>query len=80
MNLGGGDANESQDLHRSIKTYISRTPTIVKVETIFIENPEALTRLKLLWIRSCRGSKETKIGKAIFKSSLIEIITLKAPL
>jgi hypothetical protein len=51
------------------------------VKILFLENPEVLGRLKLLWIRSGdrkHGNYNHKVS--IFRSSVIEMIAMKAPL
>jgi len=51
------------------------------VKTLFLENPEILGRLRLMWIRSGDRNHENYNHKvSIFRSSIIEKITLKAPL
>ena len=51
------------------------------VKTLFLENPEVLGRLKLLWIRSGRRLHRNYNWKvSIFRSRIIEMIALKAPL
>jgi len=51
------------------------------VKTLFLENPEVLGKLKLLWIRNGdRKSKNYNWKKTIFRSSVIEMIAMKAPL
>jgi len=51
------------------------------VKTLFLENPEVLGKLKLLWIRSGdRGHENYNYKRSIFRSSVIEMIALKAPL
>jgi len=51
------------------------------VKTMFLENPEVLGRLKLFWIKSDdRKHKNYNYKRTIFRSSIIEMITLKAPL
>jgi hypothetical protein len=51
------------------------------VKTLFLENPEVLGRLKLMWIRNGdRGHENYNHKVAIFRSSIIERIALKAPL
>jgi hypothetical protein len=51
------------------------------VKTMFLENPEVLGRLKLFWIKSGdRRHKNYNYKRTIFRSSIIEMITLKAPL
>jgi hypothetical protein len=51
------------------------------VKTLFLENPEVLGRLKLMWIRSGGRNHENYNHKvSIFRSSIIERIALKAPL
>ncbi len=51
------------------------------VGTIFLEDPEALGRLRLLWIRNGRRLHRNYNWKvSVFRSSVIEMIALKAPL
>ena len=51
------------------------------VKTLFLENPEVLGRLKLVWIRNGDRKHENYNYKvSVFRSSIIERITLKAPL
>jgi len=51
------------------------------VKTLFLENPGVLGKLKLLWIRSGERRSENYNWKvATFRSSVIEMIALKAPL
>jgi len=51
------------------------------VKTLFLENPEVLGRLRLMWIRSGDRNHENYNHKvSIFRSSIIERIALKAPL
>jgi hypothetical protein len=51
------------------------------VKTLFLENPEVLGKLKLLWIRSNDRRHENYSYKvSVFRSSIIEIIALKTPL
>jgi hypothetical protein len=51
------------------------------VKILFLENPEALGRLKLLWIRSGDRKHENYNYKvSIFRSSIIEMIAVKTPL
>ncbi len=51
------------------------------VKTLFLENPSVLGRLKLLWIRNGRRlHKKYNWKVTMFRSSIIEMITLKAPL
>jgi len=51
------------------------------VKTLFLENPEVLGRLKLMWVRGGDKSHENYNHKvSIFRSSIIERITMKAPL
>jgi len=51
------------------------------VKTLFLENPEVLGKLKLLWVRSGDRSHENYNYKiSVFRSSVIEMIALKAPL
>ncbi len=51
------------------------------VKIMFLENPYVLGRLKLLWIRNGRRFSENYNWKiSIFRSSVIEMIAMKAPL
>jgi IS605 OrfB family transposase len=51
------------------------------VKTLFLENPEVLGKLKLLWIRiGDRRNKNYNYRVSVFRSSVIEMIALKAPL
>jgi hypothetical protein len=51
------------------------------VKTLFLENPEVLGRLRLMWIRAGDRKHENYNHKvSIFRSSIIERITMKAPL
>jgi hypothetical protein len=51
------------------------------VKVLFLENPEVLGRLKLLWARSGdRGHENHNYMVSVFRSSVIEMIALKAPL
>jgi hypothetical protein len=51
------------------------------VKTLFLENPEVLGKLKLLWVRSGdRRNENYNYKKSIFRSSVIEMLVLKAPL
>ena len=51
------------------------------VKTLFLENPEVLGRLKLMWIRNGDRRHENYNHKvATFRSKIIEKIALKAPL
>jgi hypothetical protein len=51
------------------------------VKTLFLENPGVLGKLKLLWIRAGNRKHENyNYRVSIFKSSIIEMIALKAPL
>ncbi len=51
------------------------------VKILFLENPEVLGRLKLLWIRSGDRKHENYNHKvSIFRSSIIEMIATKTPL
>jgi hypothetical protein len=51
------------------------------VKTLFLENPEVLGRLRLMWIRNGDRKHENYNHKvATFRSSIIERIALKAPL
>ena len=47
----------------------------------FLKNPEVLGKLKLLWIKSSdRGHENYNYKVSAFRSSIIEMIALKAPL
>jgi len=51
------------------------------VKVLFLENPEVLGRLKLLWIRiGDRRYENYNYRVTIYRSSVIEMIALKAPL
>jgi hypothetical protein len=51
------------------------------VKTLFLENPEILGRLRLMWIRSGDRKHENYNHKvSVFRSSIIEKIAMKAPL
>jgi len=51
------------------------------VKTLFLENPEVLGKLKLLWVRSNDKRHENyNYGVSVFRSSVIEMIALKASL
>jgi len=51
------------------------------VKTLFLENPEVLGRLKLMWVRNGDRKHENYNYKvSVFRSSIIERIALKAPL
>jgi len=51
------------------------------VSTIALENPDVLGKLKLLWVRSGdRKHENYNYRISIFRSSVIEMIALKAPL
>ncbi|MFP3301764.1 MAG: transposase [Caldivirga sp.] len=51
------------------------------VKTLSLENPEVLGRLKLMWVRSGDRKHENYDYKvSVFRSTIIEKITLKAPL
>jgi hypothetical protein len=51
------------------------------VKTLFLENPEVLGRLRLMWVRSGDRKHENYNHKvSIFRSTIIERITMKAPL
>jgi hypothetical protein len=51
------------------------------VKTLFLESPEVLGKLRLLWVRSNdRRHENYNYKKAVFRSSVIETIALKAPL
>jgi len=51
------------------------------VKTLFLENPEVLGRLRLLWARNGRRLRKNYNWKVtVFRSSTIEMIAMKAPL
>jgi len=51
------------------------------VKTLFLENPEILGRLRLMWIKNGGRRRENYNHKVmVFRSSIIERIALKAPL
>jgi transposase len=51
------------------------------VKTLLLENPEVLGKLKLLWVRSNgRRHENYNYRVSVFRSSVIEMIALKAPL
>jgi hypothetical protein len=51
------------------------------VKTLFLENPEVLGRLRLMWVRNGdRGCENYNHKVATFRSTIIEKITMKAPL
>jgi hypothetical protein len=51
------------------------------VETLFLENPDVLGRLRLMWIRGGDRKHENYNYKVMtFRSSIIEKIAMKAPL
>jgi len=51
------------------------------VKTLFLENPEILGRLKLMWVRNGDRKHENYNYKvSVFRSTIIERITMKAPL
>jgi hypothetical protein len=51
------------------------------VKTLFLENPEILGRLKLMWIKNGDRKHENYNHKvSVFRNSIIERIALKAPL
>jgi len=51
------------------------------VKTLFLENPDVLGKLKLLWIKNGRRLGSNYNWKiSIFRSSVIEMISMKAPL
>jgi hypothetical protein len=51
------------------------------VKTLFLENPEVLGRLRLMWVRSGDRKHENYNYKvSVFRSTIIEKIVLKAPL
>ena len=48
---------------------------------LFLENPEVLGKLRLLWVRSGdRRHENYNYRVSVFRSSVIEMIALKAPL
>jgi len=51
------------------------------VKTLFLENPEVLGKLKLMWIRSGeRLHRNYNWRVSVFRSSVIEMIAMKTPL
>jgi len=51
------------------------------VKKLFLESPEVLGKLKLLWVRNGdRKHENYNYKKAVFRSSVIEMIKLKTPL
>lgn len=51
------------------------------VKTLFLENPDVLGRLRLLWIRSGRRMHRNYDWRvSVFRSSVVEVIAVKAPL
>jgi hypothetical protein len=51
------------------------------VKTLFLENPEVLGRLRLIWVRGGDRKHENYNYKvSVFRSSIIERIAMKAPL
>ena len=51
------------------------------VKALFLENPEVLGKLKLLWVRvDDRSHENYNYRVSVFRSSVIEMIALKAPL
>ena len=51
------------------------------VKTLFLEDPEVLGRLRLLWIRNGRRlHRNYNWKKTIFRTSIIDMIAMKAPL
>jgi len=51
------------------------------VKTLFLENPEILGRLRLMWIKNGDRKHENYNHKvSVFRNSIIERITMKAPL
>ena len=51
------------------------------VKTLFLENPEVLGKLRLLWIRNGKRLHRNHNWKvAVFRSSIIEMVAMKAPL
>ncbi len=52
-----------------------------EVKTLFLENPEVLGKIRLLWIRNGRRLHRNYNWKVMtFRSSVIEIIAMNAPL
>jgi len=51
------------------------------VKTLFLENPEVLGKLKLLWIRNGRRLHRNYNWRvSVFRSSVIEMVAMKTPL
>jgi len=51
------------------------------VKTLFLENPEILGKLRLMWIKNGdRGHENYNHKVSVFRNSIIERIALKAPL
>jgi hypothetical protein len=51
------------------------------VKMLFLENPEVLGRLRLMWIKSGERKHENYNHRvAVFRSSVIKMITMKTPL
>jgi hypothetical protein len=51
------------------------------VKTLYLENPEVLGRLRLLWVKNGdRWNKYFNYKVSIFRSSIIEKVAMKAPL
>jgi len=51
------------------------------VKVLFLENPEVLGRLKLMWVKGGDRKHENYDYKvSVFRSSIIERIAMKAPL
>ncbi len=51
------------------------------VKTLFLENPEVLERPKLLWIKNGEQLYENYNYRiSMFRSSVVEMISMKAPL
>jgi hypothetical protein len=51
------------------------------VKTLFLENPEVLGRLRLMWVRNGdRGHENYNYKVSVFRSSIIERVAMKAPL
>jgi hypothetical protein len=51
------------------------------VKTLFLENPEVLGKLKLLWVKNGRRLHKNYNWKVMtFRSSVIEMISMKAPI
>jgi hypothetical protein len=57
------------------------TPIIIALKHCFLENPGVLGKLKLLWVKNGdRRHENYNYKKAVFRSSVIEMTALKAPL